>query len=61
MAFIIRDNELSDDVRKLIYRKQHEFKAEKKRSVSLGKTFDRLLKEAYLNNPLPNPSHTVSQ
>jgi hypothetical protein len=48
MSFIIRDNEMSPEVRKIIYKKQIELKAEAKHQVSLGKTIERLLKDAYL-------------
>lgn len=50
MAFIIRDNEMSEQVRTFIYKKQIDFKAKKKGAVSLGKTIERLIKDAYLKD-----------
>jgi hypothetical protein len=48
MAFTIKDNDFSEDVRKLVLTKQVELKAKKKNKVSVGKTIEILLKDAYL-------------
>lgn len=50
MAFNIRDNELTEDVRKYILQKQVEIKAKKKHQVSLGFTINVLIREAYLKD-----------
>lgn len=60
MDILLKGKNLDSRVIDLIYEKQLQFKKEKKRLVSLEKTVERLLKEAYLSNNneqvLPNVS-----
>ncbi|GEO08768.1 hypothetical protein [Segetibacter aerophilus] len=48
MAILLKNDSLDKKVMDLIYTKQLQFKKEKGRVVSLQKTIERLLKEAYL-------------
>jgi hypothetical protein len=49
-ALLLQAKNLEKPVIDLIYDKQHEFTKEKGRKVSLEKTVERLLKEAYLSS-----------
>lgn len=50
MAILLKNENICKSVMDLIYDKQTEFKKEKGKVVSLEKTIERLLKDAYLKN-----------
>lgn len=47
-AILLKAKNIDKEVIELIYDKQHEFRKEKNMIVSLERTVNRLLKEAYL-------------